>query len=76
MSICGGLSTPDGQGRIFPSSVFAGRPVGLRELDDGRWLISFAGLALGHYQPQKHQFEPIDTLDFTSINPKALAKAA
>ena len=76
ISTCGHMATPDGQGRLFLSTVFAGLPVGLRELDDGRWLVSFASLALGHYQPQQRRFEPAETLDFTTINPKPLAMAA
>lgn len=51
-----------GLGLVFLGTALAGHPVGLRELEDGRWLVRFAALTLGvctagsrelhPYQPQ------------------------
>ncbi|HMR79649.1 MAG TPA: IS481 family transposase [Polyangiaceae bacterium] len=43
--------------RFFLGEVLAGQPVGLRELDDGRWLVSFAHLHLGIFHPLANHFE-------------------
>jgi len=40
-----------GVGQVAVSSALARQPVGVREERDGRWLISFAGVALGHVGP-------------------------
>jgi transposase InsO family protein len=52
------------QPRIFPkwiflSRAFAGHNVGLRELSDGRWLVTFAKMDLGHVSPDGRHFEPL-----------------
>jgi transposase InsO family protein len=38
---------PKTRANIFVTSALAGRRVGLRELDEDRWLVSFAGVDLG-----------------------------
>ena len=43
---CGHLSLPYGK-PCFLSTVLAGERVGLRELEGGHWLITFANLELG-----------------------------
>lgn len=48
---------------VFLASALAGERVGLRELDDGRVLISFAALALGHWVPATKTFHAIDKED-------------
>jgi transposase InsO family protein len=45
--------------RFFLSGVLAGEHVGLREIDDGRWLISFVQLDLGHYDERANGFVPL-----------------
>ena len=46
---------------VFLSNALADQPVGLREQDDGRWLVTFINLDLGAYDPRTGAFEPIDT---------------
>jgi putative transposase len=41
--------------RVFLSASLAGHTVGLRELDDGRWLVSFLDLDLGVFDRQTSQ---------------------
>lgn len=45
---------------LYLSAALAGQPVGLRECDDGRWLVTFMNLDLGHI----HQ----NTLRFTALS--------
>lgn len=45
-------------GQVFLSSALAGERVGLREVEDGRWLISFASLDLGIADVRTKTFEP------------------
>jgi transposase InsO family protein len=47
---------------VFLSSALAGHRVGLRELDDGRWLVSFVDLHLGLIEPGKSTLLPIENL--------------
>jgi hypothetical protein len=47
------------RGHVFHLSVvLAGQPVGVREVEDGRWLISFMQFELGHYHCRTRVFEP------------------
>jgi hypothetical protein len=34
--------------KVFLSTALASQPVGLREENDGRWLVTFMNLDLGH----------------------------
>jgi transposase InsO family protein len=45
---------------FFLSTALAGERIGIRELDDGRWLLSFATLDLGWFDPASRVFRPID----------------
>jgi transposase InsO family protein len=45
---------------IFLSSALATERVGIRELEDGRWLVSFAMLDLGWIDPTARTFHPAD----------------
>jgi transposase InsO family protein len=47
--------------RFFVSTVLAGELVGMREIDDGRWLVSFMQLDLGHYDCRSKRFTAIGT---------------
>jgi len=47
-----------GRGQIYLSRALADQQVGLREEDDGRWLVSFASLDLGHIELNK-TFTPL-----------------
>ena len=45
--------------RFFLTTALAGEQVGLREIDDGRWLVSFMDLDLGEYDSVTKAFEVI-----------------
>lgn len=45
---------------LFLSSALGGEHVGLREQSDGRWLISYATIDLGWYDPVEVRFIPAD----------------
>jgi hypothetical protein len=47
---------------IFLGRAFAGHNVGLRELPDGRWLVTFATMDLGHLSPDGRHFAPLEKL--------------
>jgi len=44
--------------RAMLSTALVGERVGLRELDDGAWLVSYAGHVLGHLASASMDFEP------------------
>jgi transposase InsO family protein len=46
---------------FFLSGALAGERVGVRELEDGRILLTFAKLDLGHYDPAINRFASADT---------------
>jgi hypothetical protein len=51
---------PLGRARtVFITAALAGHPVGLRELDDGRWLVTFMHLDLGEIDLATKTFEPL-----------------
>ncbi len=45
----------------FLCAALAGQRVGVREDDDGRWLVSFVSLDLGHIDPRTKTFERAET---------------
>lgn len=57
--------------RFFLSGVLGGEHVGLREVDDGRWLVSFMQLDLGHYDARTKRFDPIglEPMEVTATEP-------
>lgn len=55
----GFVQTPDG-GRCCLTQALIGEEVGFREVDDGRWLVTFAALDLGHYDERDKTFEPME----------------
>lgn len=42
------------------SQVFAGQSVGVKEVDDGIWLVSFMGYDLGYFDLEGIRFEPLE----------------
>lgn len=56
---CG--SVKFGGARVFVSATLAGQLVGLRELDGGRWLVSFVDLDLGQLDLAQRHFAPAVT---------------
>jgi transposase InsO family protein len=47
--------------------VLAGEPIGLREIEDGHWLVTFAQLDLGYINLRERRFEPMDPFDLNSL---------
>jgi transposase InsO family protein len=47
-----------GCGRLYLSNALVSQPIGIREDDDGHWLVSFMELDLGHFDRRK-TFTPI-----------------
>lgn len=47
-----------GRRQVFLSNALIHQPVGLREELDGRWLVTFATLDLGMYDPRTGAFDP------------------
>ena len=45
--------------RVFVSAALVGHPVGIREERDGRWLLTFMHLDLGHLDPATNTFSPL-----------------
>jgi transposase InsO family protein len=49
-----------GSHTFFLTHGLRGHPVGVREEDDGRWLLTFMSLDLGHFDPCTSNFSPFD----------------
>ena len=45
--------------KINLSQVFAGQDVGLKEVQDGIWLVSFMEYDLGYFDETSKRFEPL-----------------
>jgi putative transposase len=59
ISSCGHIHLWKRDQNLFVSTALAGQRVGLRELDNDRWLVSFAQVDLGHVNVQTKRFEPL-----------------
>jgi transposase InsO family protein len=57
VSACGHIRLPRAR-QVFLSRALAKQPVGVRELEDGRWLVTFVSLDLGAFDPSTGAFEP------------------
>jgi transposase InsO family protein len=44
--------------QVFVSEALAGQLVGVREMDDGLWLVTFLDRDLGYYHPKQGLFRP------------------
>ncbi len=47
-----------GRRKINLSSVFAGQTIGIREVDDQIWLVSFLEYDLGYFDKERDRVEP------------------
>ncbi len=56
-----GLISLPGRRHLYLGAALAGQLVGIREEDDGRWLVSFLELHLGHFEPSSNTFKPAPT---------------
>ncbi len=45
--------------KIHFSVVFAGQLIGIKEVNDGTWLVSFMNYDLGYFDEESHKFEPL-----------------
>lgn len=64
----GAIHMPDGQHCHITQSL-VGQELGLREVDDGCWLVSFASLDLGTYRERDKTFVPMEA---KSIKPSPI----
>ena len=46
--------------RVNISTVLAGERVGIKEVDDGIWIVSFMQYDLGFFDHEKCRLEPVD----------------
>jgi putative transposase len=46
--------------KIHMSQVFAGQAVGIKEVNDGIWLVSFMDYDLGYFDEDSSNFEPLE----------------
>lgn len=63
LSTQGHLQMGGRSGNYFVSTALAGAPVGIREIDDQVWLVSYADLDLGEIDERQHRFKPYDAID-------------
>ena len=49
-----------GRKKINFSTVFAGQAVGIKEVDDGIWLVSFMDYDLGYIDLEEKTLQPLD----------------
>jgi hypothetical protein len=42
------------------STVFAGQRLGIKEVDDGIWLVSFTHYDLGYFDLEQRTLQPLD----------------
>jgi len=57
----GGQIYVAGVGQVVLSAALAGEHVGVREDRDGRWLVNFCGVDLGHAGPRRRTFIPMNS---------------
>ena len=46
--------------RVNPSHVFAGQRVGIKEVDEGIWIVSFMHYDLGFIDLEQKTLQPLD----------------
>ena len=55
--------------KINISTVFAGQTLGLKEVDDGVWLVSFLSYDLGYIDLEQKTLQPLDNPFGTRLSP-------
>jgi hypothetical protein len=58
-----------GKRKINLSTVFAGQIVGIREVDDQIWLVSFMHYDLGYFDLEQKTLQPLDNPFGTRLSP-------
>lgn len=57
VSMCGTIKLKGGH-KIFISDVFGGQEVGIKEVDDGIWSVTFMDYELGYFGIEANRFNP------------------
>jgi len=55
--------------RINISHVFAGQKLGIKEVDDGIWLVSFMHYDLGYFDLEQKTLQPLNNPFGTRLSP-------
>jgi hypothetical protein len=55
--------------RINISTVLAGQKLGIREVDEGIWLVSFMHYDLGYFDLEQKTLQPLDNPFGTRLSP-------
>ena len=55
--------------KINLSHVFAGQPVGIRQVEDRVWLVSFLTYDLGYFDDESCRLEPINNPFGSTVSP-------
>jgi hypothetical protein len=55
--------------RINISTVLAGQKVGIKEVDEGIWLVSFMHYDLGYFDLEQKTLQPLDNPFGTRLSP-------
>jgi hypothetical protein len=55
--------------KINVSTVLAGQRLGIKEVDDGIWLVSFMHYDLGYIDPEQKTLQPLDNPFGTRLSP-------
>jgi hypothetical protein len=67
VTACGGLCLH--RKRINISTVLAGQKLGIKEVDEGIWLVSFMHYDLGYFDLEQKTLQPLDNPFGTSLSP-------
>jgi putative transposase len=54
------------------SQVFAGQAVGIKEVNDGIWLVTFMDYDLGYFDEDSSNFEPLENPFAPKLLPMSL----
>lgn len=57
VSVCGSIKLKGAQ-KVFISDVFSGQEVGIKEVDDQIWSVTFMEYLLGYFGKEKYKFNP------------------
>ena len=57
--------------KINISIVLAGQTLGIKEVDDGIWLVTFMQYDLGYFDLEQRTLQPIDNPFGTRLSPKS-----
>src|SRR5205085_4622277 len=61
--------------RINVSAVLAGQKLGIKEVDDGIWLVSFMHYDLGYFDLEQKTLQPLDNPFGTRLSPMSSARS-